>query len=186
VIVKRGKERGDKTEGYAINRQIKANEVRLIDDTGTNREMVNFESALAEAIEKGMDLVQIGEADSVVIVKMMDFGRFLYEKKKQQGVAKKNQKLVQIKELKLRPRIDLGDYNLRVKKAVEFLNDGKHVKFTLQFRGREIPSMNTLGKELFDRLLKDLEDNNVGPLLSEKESRGGSVWSKVFYKKEKS
>ena len=103
--------------------------------------------------------------------------------KKQQNEAKKHQKVIQIKELKMRPHIGEGDYLIKMNKAVEFLRDGKRVKFTLQFRGREGAMMNELAPQLFIRIKKNLDDHQLGTLLEEAESRGGPFWSKIFYLK---
>lgn len=187
----RGGSRGGKTgipdQGYFINKRIKAREVRFIAEDGENRGVISLEEALNHASERGLDLVQMGDGGGEApIVKVMDFGKFLYEKKKQQNAAKKNQKIIQVKELKFRPRIDEGDYRLRINKAADFLKSGKRVKFTVQFRGREIPMMSKLGGALFARIQEDLEALQLGALVAEKESRGVPIWSKVFYLRDKS
>ena len=171
--------------GFFVNDKIKAREVRLITDDGSNVGLVVLDQALKMAQQKGLDLVQISENAAQVVVKIMDFGKFLYERKKQLNDAKKNQKVIQIKELKLRPRIEDGDYNIRIKQAADFFSDGKRVKFTLQFRGREIPMMDKLGTILFERIEKDLTAMDIGAIMSEKDSKGGQLWSKIFYLKEK-
>ncbi len=186
VIPKSPKGRPEVSDhGFFINDRIKAREVRLITDDGSNIGLVSLDQALRMAQQKGLDLVQISENAAQVVVKIMDFGKFLYERKKQLNDAKKNQKVIQIKELKLRPRIEEGDYKIRIKQAGEFFSDGKRVKFTLQFRGREIPMMDKLGTALFERIEKDLATLDLGAIVSEKDSKGGQLWSKIFYLKEK-
>ncbi len=186
MIPKTPKGRPEVTDhGFLVNEKIKIREVRLIDESGENLGIVATDQAIKMAQVKGLDLVQISESATQAVVKIMDFGKFLYERKKQLAEAKKNQKVIQVKELKLRPRIEEGDYRIRVRQAAEFLTDGKRVKFTLQFRGREIPMMDKLGTVLFDRLEKDLNEMQIGGVLSEKDSKGGQLWSKIFYLKEK-
>jgi len=141
--------------------------------------------ARSRADETGLDLVQISDSNNEVIVKLMDFGKFLYEKKKQDGEAKKNQKVIQIKEVKLRPNIGDQDYKIKLKRAIEFLEDGKRVKFTLQFRGREMASMDSVGPAMFARISADLVDHDLGNLVEEKEQRGRPFWSKIVYVKGK-
>lgn len=169
--------------GYSINEHIKAEQVRVITDDGKNLGMLPRRQAISMAEEASLDLVQIGEADGVVIARIMNFGKFLYEKKKQQGEAKKHQKVIQVKELKMRPHIGDGDYWVKLNKAVEFLQDGKRVKFTLQFRGREGAMMHDLGPKLFLRVRQDLEAKQIGTIMEEQESKGSPFWSKIFYLK---
>ncbi len=186
MIPKTPKGRPEITDhGFFVNDNIRAREVRLIGDDGSNLGVVTIEQALKMAEQRGLDLVQISESATQAVVKVMDFGKFLYERKKQLTDAKKNQKIIQIKELKMRPRIDDGDYNIRINQAAEFLKDGKRVKFTLQFRGREIPMMDKLGTVLFERIERDLAAREIGGIVSEKDSKGGQLWAKIFYLKEK-
>ncbi len=184
MIRRQGKTKTVPNSGYAINEDIKAAEVRLIGSDGGNRGTVSLDEALDVAQSEQLDLVQIGEAEGVVIAKIMNFGKFLYEKKKQQGEAKKKQKVIQIKELKLRPCIGEGDYKLRISQAKKFLEEGKRVKFTVQFRGREIGMMDKIGPELFAKIHNDLEKLEMGQLLEEGESRGIPMWSKIVYLKD--
>ncbi|MFC1854472.1 translation initiation factor IF-3 [Candidatus Dependentiae bacterium] len=185
----RGRQR-EKTlpnEGYLINEAVKADDMRLITHTGENLGIVSREQALSMAKSAGLDLVQIGsgEPGGQATAKIMDFGRFLYERKKQSGEAKKKQKTIEVKEIKFRPNIDLGDYTVKLNRAVRFLLDGKHVKVTLQFRGREIAIKRTLGEGLFSRISKDVLKNNeeILSLEEQKESKGTNMWSKVLVAK---
>lgn len=173
-------------EGYMVNETIRANTLRVISHTGENLGVLTREQAIAAAHEVGLDLVQISESAEGVTAKIMDFGKFLYEKKKQGGEAKKKQKVVEVKEVKLRPNIDEGDYKVKLKRMIEFLTDGMHVKVTLQFRGREIPMREAIGGRLFDRIVTDLEAcEAIGQLEVQKESGGGPLWSKIFVAKKK-
>ncbi|MBT4595188.1 translation initiation factor IF-3 [bacterium] len=173
--------------GYIINDRIRAREVRLILTDGQNIGIVSLDEALRMAQEQETDLVQISESSDgeTVVAKLMDFGRFLYKKKKETADAKKKQKTIQIKELKMRPRIEGGDYEIRLKRAKEFLSEGKRVKFTLQFRGREIATMGKVGPEFFGRISKDVKEMDLGQVVEEIAVRGGPFYSKVFYLKGK-
>ena len=170
--------------GHFINDQIRASEVRVITDEGQNLGVLSLNEALRLAEEAGLDLVQISEGDSgTVTAKIMDFGKFLYEKKAQTKEAKKHQKIIQIKELKLRPGIEEMDFKIRINQAIQFLKDGKRVKFTLQFKGRQVTSMEPVGLKMFERIRGCLLEAGITNLLEEKESRGVPFWSKIFYLK---
>ena len=168
-----------------INERIKADRVYVISETGENLGEMARRDAIARAYEVSLDLVQIGIKDNGVTAKIMDFGKHLYLKKKQQGEAKKKQKIIQIKEVKLRPNIGDQDYKTKLNRAYEFLNDGKRVKFTLQFRGRERARMSQTGAKFFERIIKDVEDQKLGTIVLEKDHRGGPFWSKIIYIKDK-
>jgi len=172
---------------HLVNGSIKVPQLRVISSTGENLGLMSRADALARAEFEGLDLVQVsGDATEVVIAKIMDFGKFLYEKKKQDVKAKKHQKVIQIKELKLRPYIEEADYRIKLKQSAQFLEDGKRVKFTLQFRrGRELINMNALGTALFQRIDADLAALSLGVILEEKEQRGRILWSKIYYLKGK-
>jgi translation initiation factor IF-3 len=171
--------------GYIINEYIRAESLRVINHEGENLGVISRRDAQALATSVGLDLVQISESETGVTAKIMNFGKFLYEKKKQQGEAKKHQKVIQVKELKMRPHIGEGDYNIRINQAEQFLKEGKRVKFTLQFRGREVLTMEDAGSKLFLRIMVDLNTRQLGTILEEKESRGTPFWSKIVYLKEK-
>lgn len=172
---------------HTINEHIRATELRVIGSDGENFGVISRSEALTRAQEEGLDLVMISKADAdVVVAKIMDFGKFLYEKKKQENKAKKQQKVIQVKEVKFRPNIGDQDYHIKVKRAGEFLTDGKRVKCTLQFRrGRELATMAQVGAAMFERITTDLNALSLGTLLEEKEQRGRIMWSKVYYLKGK-
>ena len=170
-------------DNYLVNEKIRALKLQVINQNGENVGTVSKQEALNLALGAGLDLVQVGEKDSVVIAKIMDIGKFLYAKKKQQSEAKKKHKIIQVKEIKLRPNIDDQDYLNKLNQAIQFLLDGKKVKFSLQFRGREFIMINELGKKFFDRIQKDLTDRELKSLVEEKENRGGPFWSKIYYLK---
>ncbi|MDQ4422483.1 MAG: translation initiation factor IF-3 [Thalassolituus sp.] len=139
-----------------MNDQIRANEVRLIGADGEQVGVVTLREALAAAEEAELDLVQISDGDPIVC-KVMDFGKKLYEEKKQKAEAKKKQHQVQIKEVKFRPGTEEGDYQIKLRNLKRFLEAGNKAKVSLRFRGREMAHQN-LGMELMMRVEKDLED----------------------------
>ena len=143
-------------DGPRINEDIKAREVRLIDAEGNNRGIVSIKEALAVADETGLDLIEISPQANPPVCKILDYGKYKYEVQKRKNEAKKNQKVVEIKELKLRPMIDTHDYEVKVKQAQKFLKEGNKVKFTMRYKGREL-SANDLGRVVLNRLLEDLE-----------------------------
>lgn len=175
------------THKHTINEHIRAKELRIIGSNGENVGVISRAEALMRAQDEGLDLVLISKPDAdVIVAKIMDFGKFLYEKKKQDNKAKKQQKVIQVKEVKFRPNIGDQDYMIKVKRAGEFLSDGKRVKCTLQFRrGRELANMAQVGSAMFERITSDLEALSLGTLLEEKEQRGRIMWSKVYYLKGK-
>ena len=173
--------RPDPHEGFEINDRIRATVVQVIGDAGENYGEMSKADAVARAQEAGLDLVKVGDKDDIAITKIMDFGKFLYDRKKKQGESKKHQKTIQIKEVKMRPKIGIGDYETKLNQAIRFLQEGKRVKFTLQFRGRQVVSVNETGTNFFKRITTDLSEKGLTGLVEEKETRSGPFWSKVFY-----
>lgn len=143
-------------DGPRINREIKAKEVRLINYNGENMGVVSLSEAISIAQEVGLDLIEISPQVNPPVCKVLDYGKYKYEQQKKKNEARKNQKIVNIKELKLRPMIETHDYDVKVKQAKKFLSQGDKVKFTMRFKGRELNS-SELGKEILDKLLEDLE-----------------------------
>lgn len=138
-----------------INENISAQEVRLIGADGEQLGIVSIHEALRIAEEAKLDLVEIS-ADAVPpVCKVLDYGKSLFEKKKQQAAAKKNQKIIQIKEIKFRPGTEEGDYQVKLRNLVRFLSDGDKAKISLRFRGREMAHQE-LGMELLKRVEADL------------------------------
>ncbi len=169
-----------------INERIKAEKVQLIKDDGENIGVVSRNEALNMAREAGLDLVLLSQQgkEGLPVVKIMDFGKVLYERKKKKAEAKKHQKVIQIKEIKLRPKIGEHDYQTKIKQAVQFLKDGKRVKITLWFRGRENISKQKRGAELFDKIQKSFDEYELTDRLTqEKDSKAGLFWSRVYYLK---
>ena len=146
------------------NDEITAPQVRLIDQNGENVGVVALADAKSAAEEAGLDLVEISPNAEPPVCRIMDFGRFLFAKKKEQNAAKKKQKQVQIKEVKFRPGTDEGDYQIKLRNLKRFLENGDKAKVTMRFRGRE-HAHRDLGLKVLQRVEKDLEE------LSQVESR---------------
>ena len=169
-----------------VNQQIRAENVQLITHEGENIGVVSRYQALRQAEEAGLDLVLIAQTgkDGVPVVKIMDFGKVLYEKKKKTTEAKKHQKIIQIKEIKMSPKIGEHDYQTKIKQAAQFLKSGKRVKITLSFRGREMATKDARGGELFSKIEKSFEECDLGnELLQEQDSKMGKMWSRIYYLK---
>lgn len=169
-----------------VNEKIRFPSVQLIDQHGVNVGVVQRLQALRMAQEAGLDLVMLSEhgKDGVPVVKIMDLGKELYERKKKQAEAKKHQTVIQIKEVKIRPKIGEHDYQTKMKQAIQFLLDGKRLKITLFFRGRENVAKEERGNELFNKIQKTFEDADLTKnLTQEKDMREGQLWSRIYYLK---
>jgi len=145
---------GPSRDGPRINGDIRVPRVRLIDENGENQGVVSTAEAMHAAFMVGLDLVEIaGQADPPV-VKIIDFGRFKYELQKKANEARKKQKVIEVKEIKMRPNIDHHDYDVKMKAIKTFLEEGDKVKVTLRFRGREMAHQE-LGYKLLERVRDD-------------------------------
>jgi translation initiation factor IF-3 len=140
-----------------INDQIVAPEVRLIGADGEQIGVVSLQVALQTAKAGGLELVEISPMASPPVCRIMDHCKFIFEKKKQNQTAKKKQKRTQLKEIKFRPGTDEGDYQVKLRNLIRFLENGDKTKVTLRFRGREMAHQQ-LGKELLERVKADLEE----------------------------
>ncbi|RUO81411.1 translation initiation factor IF-3 [Idiomarina tyrosinivorans] len=140
-----------------INDQIRADEVRLIDTDGEQAGIVSLAEALDKAAEAGVDLVEISPNAEPPVCRLMDYGKFLYEKSKDQKEQKKKQKQIQVKEVKFRPGTDEGDYQVKLRNLTRFLEGGDKAKVTVRFRGREMAHQE-LGIELLNRVKDDLQE----------------------------
>ncbi len=143
-----------------MNRQIRAREVRLIDDEGNQLGIVEIREAQKIADERGLDLVEVAPNANPPVCRVMDFGKYLYQEKKRAQEAKKKQHIFQVKEVKFRPMIDPHDYTVKLKRLLRFLDEGDKVKATVQFRGREMARMD-LGYNLLKRLEADIAEHGV-------------------------
>ena len=167
---------------HQINEEIRDKELRVIGADGSQLGIMTSSDALALAEEKDLDLVKIAPNAVPPVCKIMDYGKFRFEQLKKEKEAKKNQKVVEIKEIRMSPSIDTNDFNTKVKSAVKFLNDGNRVKVTVRFRGREM-AHTSLGQELLAKfgadcneiatIAKDakLEGRNMSMFLSPKNSK---------------
>jgi translation initiation factor IF-3 len=144
-------------EGPRVNDQIAVPEVRLIDHQGENLGVVSIREALTRAETVGLDLVEISPTAQPPVCKILDFGKYKYEAQKKANEARKKQKIIEIKEIKLRPGIDDHDYDVKMRAMTRFLSEGDKVKVTLRFRGRELAHQD-LGAKVLDRVREDLLD----------------------------
>ncbi|HEV2603279.1 MAG TPA: translation initiation factor IF-3 [Microvirga sp.] len=145
-------------DGPRANRDIRGvREVQLIDDTGQNRGVMAFFDALRIAEEAGLDLVEIAPNSTPPVCKILDYGRFRFLEQKKAAEARKKQKTVEVKEIKLRPGIDDHDYDVKMKAMKSFFEEGNKVKITLRFRGREMAHTD-IGMKVLDRVRTDVSD----------------------------
>ena len=150
----RGAAPPQKEEGNKINHRIDAREVRLIGADGQNVGVVPTRQALAMAEEANLDLVEISPDAVPPVAKILDYGKFKFQEQKKAAEARKKQKVIEIKEIKMRPMIDDHDYEVKMKAIKRFFEEGDKVKVTLRFRGREMAHQE-LGQLLLDRVKKD-------------------------------
>ena len=139
-----------------INEMIQASEVRLIGAEGEQIGVVSREDALDRSANIGLDLVIVADNANPPVCKIMDYGKFKYEEQKKKNEARKKQKTIDVKEIKLRPNIDSHDYDVKMRSMLKFLNEGDKVKVTMRFRGREMAHQN-LGLDVLNRVRDDLE-----------------------------
>jgi translation initiation factor IF-3 len=143
-------------EGPPANEDISAPEVQLIDAEGENHGVVRTREALAMAQEAGLDLVLIAPNSNPPVAKMLDLGRFKYAAQKKAAEARKKQKVIEVKEIQLRPNIDTHDYDTKMKAVQRFLGEGDRVKVTMRFRGREMAHQD-LGMQLLVKVKDQME-----------------------------
>ena len=151
-VKKTGKQAANKTR---INGEIRYREVRLIGLNGEALGIMSSSEALDKATEAGVDLVEISPNAEPPVCRIMDYGKFLYEKSKAQKEQKKKQKQVQVKEIKFRPATDEGDYQVKLRNLIRFLEDGDKAKVTMRYRGREIAHQD-IGLDVMKRIEKEL------------------------------
>ncbi len=148
------------TKELRINRQIRAKEVFLIDEENQKKGVMNFFDALELAEEAGLDLVEISPNAEPPVCKIIDYGKFRYEQQKKLKEAKKNQTIIKMREIRMQPKIDKHDLEVKSKAIGEFLAEGDKCKVTIRFRGREL-AHTELGKEVLDRILEMLTEKEV-------------------------
>jgi len=157
AIKQRSKRPIPSTRKNRINDEITAREVRLIGPDGEQVGIVDFEAALEQAEKAEMDLVEIAPDAEPPVCRVMDYGKHLFEEKKRQAEARKKQKQIQVKEIKIRPGTEEGDYQVKLRNLKRFLEDGDKTKVTLRFRGREMAHQE-IGLEVMRRIETDLEE----------------------------
>ena len=150
-------QRRSKPQGPKSNQQIRAIDVQVIGSDGNNLGTLPLNKAIEKAKEEGLDLIEISPNTNPPVCKIMDMGKYKYDLQKKANIAKKKQKVVALKEIKLRPGTDVHDYNFKVKNAKKFLVNKDKVKFTVKFKGREMQHIN-LGKDLMNRIIDDTKD----------------------------
>ncbi|HOV46470.1 MAG TPA: translation initiation factor IF-3 [Exilispira sp.] len=142
------------------NEEIMASEVRVIGEDGEQLGVLPLKKAIELAFEKGLDLVEISPNAEPPVCRIIDFGKFRFERERKAKEAKKNQKQVEIKEIRFTATIEEHDIEVKLKKAREFLEDGDKVLFKLRFRGREIVHSD-VGVQLFEKIIQDLDDVGI-------------------------
>jgi translation initiation factor IF-3 len=144
-------------DGPRVNSDIDSPQVRLIDATGENVGVVPTREAMERAVEVGLDLVEISPHADPPVCKVLDFGKLKYEQQKKRNEARKKQKTIDVKEIKMRPNIDVHDYDVKMRAIHRFLEEGDKVKVTLRFRGREMAHQDR-GMDVLNRVREDLGD----------------------------
>ncbi|MCP4330373.1 MAG: translation initiation factor IF-3 [Alphaproteobacteria bacterium] len=144
-------------EGPRANEQITASDIRLIDQNGENVGLVSAARGRQMAEEAGLDLVEISPNSDPPVCKILDLGKLKYETQKRKNEARKKQKTIDVKEIKMRPGIEDHDYEVKMRNMVRFLGEGDKVKVTLRFRGRELAHQD-LGARVLDRVREDLDE----------------------------
>jgi translation initiation factor IF-3 len=167
-----------------VNERIRVREIRVIDDTGQQLGIMPPPQALAIARQKGLDLVEISPTASPPVCRIMDFGQYQYQEQKRAREARRHQKVIEVKEIKFRPRVDEHDYQFKKKHIERFLEDGDKVKATIFFRGREMAHPE-IGRRILERLVDELRDlaiaetmprmegNQMHTILSRRPQTGG-------------
>ena len=150
-------QRRTKDRGPRSNNRISSPEVQVITSDGENLGTINTNEAISMAKNQGLDLIEIAANANPPVCKIMDMGKFKYDAQKKANLAKKKQKIVSLKEIKLRPGTESHDYNFKIKNARKFITKGDKVKFTVRFKGREMQHTE-LGKELMNKIIEETKD----------------------------
>ena len=150
-------QRKNKPKGPRSNERISSPEVQVINFDGSNLGILNLKDAIIKAKQENLDLIEIAPNARPPVCKIMDMGKYKYDLQKKLNKAKKKQKKIELKEIKLRPVTEVHDYTFKIKHAQKFLSKGDKVKFTIRFKGREMQHAK-LGNELMDKIKSDMED----------------------------
>jgi translation initiation factor IF-3 len=162
-------QRRSKPQGPKCNEKIRALDVQVIGSDGGNLGTLQLNKAIEIAKSEGLDLIEISPNANPPVCKIMDMGKYKYDLQKKANVAKKKQRVVALKEIKLRPGTDVHDYNFKIKNAKKFLAKKDKVKFTVKFKGREMQHIQ-LGRDLMNRIIEDTKD--VGKLETQPKFEG--------------
>jgi translation initiation factor IF-3 len=144
-------------DGPRVNEEIRVPQVRLIDQDGEMMGVMTARDAMLRAFAVGLDLVEISPNADPPVCKILDYGKFKYEEQKKKNEARKKQKVIEVKEIKLRPGIDEHDYDVKMRSMVKFIEEGDKVKVTMRFRGRELTHQD-LGMNVLMRVKGDLDE----------------------------
>jgi len=144
-------------DGPRVNRDIRSREVQVIDADGSNKGVLQTFDAVRLAEEQGLDLVEVSPNAEPPVCKVMDYGRYRFQEQKKAAEARKKQKIIEIKEIKLRPAIDDHDYGVKMRAMKGFFEEGNKVKITLRFRGREMAHQD-IGMRVLDRVKAEIAD----------------------------
>lgn len=145
-----------RSDGPRVNREIDVRSIRLVGADGEMIGVVSLREGLVMAEEAGLDLVEVSPNADPPVCKILDFGKFKYEAQKKKNEARKKQKVIEVKEIKLRPNIDENDYGVKMRSMKKFLEEGDKVKVTMRFRGRELAHQD-IGMKLLEQVRDDLE-----------------------------
>ncbi|HUC19432.1 MAG TPA: translation initiation factor IF-3 [Acetobacteraceae bacterium] len=157
-------------EGPRVNDEIRSERVRLIDEIGEMQGIVSLREALNRAYATGLDLLEISPNADPPVVKILDFGKFKYDQQKKRNEARKKQKVIEIKEIKVRPNIDENDYQVKLRAMRSFIGEGDKVKVTLRFRGREMAHQE-LGVKVLERIRADMDADSKVEQMPRMENR---------------
>ncbi|MGH1404772.1 MAG: translation initiation factor IF-3 [Alphaproteobacteria bacterium] len=146
-----------KDNGPRINNAITVDKVRLVDEEGEMHGVVLKDKALEMAADAGLDLVEVSPNADPPVCKILDYGKYKYEQQKKANEARKKQKTVEVKEVKMSPRIEKNDYDVKMRNAKRFLESGNKVKISMRFRGREMAHQD-IGRELYAKMREELEE----------------------------
>ena len=150
-------QRRTKNKGPRSNNRIVSSEVQVISSDGQNLGILNTQEAITIAKNEGLDLIEIAQNAKPPVCKIMDMGKYKYDAQKKANKAKKKQKKIELKEIKLRPVTEVHDYTFKIKNAQKFIAKGDKVKFTIKFKGRELQHSH-LGNELMKKIKEDMKD----------------------------
>ncbi len=157
-------------DGPRVNEEIRSAQVRLIDQDGDMQGVMNVRDAQNRAFSVGLDLVEISPNADPPVVKILDYGKFKYEQQKKKNEAKKKQKVIEIKEVKVRPNIDENDYQVKLRAMKSFIGEGDKVKVTLRFRGREMAHQD-IGVKVLERIRNEMENTSKVEQMPKLENR---------------